>query len=216
MSESALISFSVWLVAAEALAAIAGFITYKKWRRCYLRWFPFYVTLIVMFEAGYYLFRYFGNNTASILMYEIAIPLEMIFINWFFYHTLKKNKKLIVAGSIIYIIVWLLEKTIFTESDYYFQSLSYTAGNLFILVYLILFFIQLIRSEKLLNFKKLTVFWIALGMLVFYLGTFPFYGLYNELAKNLNIFIPVAWVATSLNYCMYLLFTFGLIWGKPH
>ena len=52
------------------------------------------------------------------------------------------------------------------------------------------------------------------GMLLFYLGTFPFYGLYNELAKDLSIFVPVVWVATSLNYLMYIFFTIGFIWGK--
>jgi hypothetical protein len=144
-------------------------------------------------------------------------PLEMLFLNWFFYNTLNKHyRKIVTAGTVIYITVLILEKTLFHYNSYYFQSLSYTVANLFILIYITLFFMELMNSEKILVFKKLTVFWIVCGLLVFYLGTFPFYGLYNELSKNIDIFIPVAWVATSLNYCMYLLFTIGFVWGKPH
>jgi hypothetical protein len=134
---------------------------------------------------------------------------------YFFFKALAKNKRtLIIASITLYLAFWVIENTVFTGKGYYFRSLSYTNGNLFIALYAVLFFIEFINSNKILVYKKLTVFWIVLGILIFYTGTFPFYGLYNELAKNLDIFVPVAWVATSLNYCMYLLFTIGFIWGK--
>nr|MBK9653417.1 hypothetical protein [Bacteroidota bacterium] len=140
----------------------------------------------------------------------------MLFISWFFYKTLPaKFKTLPVISAALYCATLAIEKYNFDNADYFFESLSYTVGNLFILVYIIIYFIDLVRSENILKFNQLTTFWIALGMLIFYLGTFPFYGLYNELTKNLVIFIPAAWVATSLNYIMYLMFTVGLIWGKP-
>lgn len=216
MAQSALVLFTKWLVAAEAIAAIAGFLTWKKWKYNYLKWLPFYLAFVSALEIFNRTMEHYSKYDTANAITSVEVVFEILFINCFFYKTLAAGKrKIIIAGCIAYVISWISEKTIFTETAYYFESLSYTVGNLFILVYLILFFTELANSDKLLHFKKLTVFWIALGMLIFYLGTFPFYGLFNELAKNLDIFIPAAWVATALNYCMYFLFTIGLLWGKP-
>jgi hypothetical protein len=214
---AALVLYIKWLIAAELLAAVTVFATWKKWKNNYFIVFPFYLTVISLLELAHFLlFKYHYRNAADII-YTIAPFLEILFISWFFYKTLSpKKRNITIAGAAVYIAAFVVEKTILKENTYYFQSLSYTVGTLFILIYLILFFTELARSKNIFTFKQLTVFWVACGMLVFYLGTFPFYGLYNELAKDLNVFIPVAWVATTLNYCMYLLFTIGFIWGKPH
>ncbi|HRH47202.1 MAG TPA: hypothetical protein PLP23_00545 [Panacibacter sp.] len=213
MNLDSLILFSRLLILAEAAAAIAGLITWRKWRGTYLKWVPLYLALIVCLELSERLLRNFGEIPVASIIFKVTVVTEMIFIHWFFYKTL--HKKIIIAGACIYLLGFLMENFLIQDHAYYFQSLSYTIGNLFILVYLLMFFIELVKSERILVFKKLTVFWIALGMLVFYLGTFPFYGLYNELAKDLDLFVPLAWISTSLNYSMYLLFTIAFIWGKP-
>jgi hypothetical protein len=206
------------LIIVEFVAAITSILNWHKWKNSLIKLFAFYLTVITVMETGFYILYHFKHFDKAGLIYEIQAPFEILFIHYFFYKTLINSKKkiIITTGCSIYILSLILEKTLFQNFTYYFQSLSYTIGNLFILVYIILYFIQLVNSDKLTAFYKLTQFWIVGGMLVFYLGTFPFYGLYNELAKNLDIFMTVAWVATSLNYCMYLLFTIGFIWGKPH
>lgn len=212
-----IILFTRGLLIAEFLAMLAGFITWKKWKNSYLKWLPVYLIVITILEIWHFAFTYLHLYNYANPAYVIVVPFEMLFISWFFYKTLNtKSRSITLAGAAIYIAALVLEKTLFQNNTYYFQSLSYTIGNLFILIYLIIFFIELVKSANIFTFKRLTVFWIACGMLVFYLGTFPFYGLYNELAKDLDVFMPVAWVATALNYCMYLLFTIGFIWGKPH
>lgn len=209
--------FTRYLILIEVIAAIAAFACYHKWKHSYLKWFPVYLSIVILFEISHQVFSFLKDHSHASLMYEIVVPFEMLFISWFFYKTLNtKSRGITLAGAAIYMAALVLEKMLFQNNSYYFQSLSYSIGNLFILIYLILFFIELVKSNNLFIFKRLTVFWIACGMLIFYLGTFPFYGLYNELAKDLDVFMPVAWVATSLNYCMYLLFTIGFIWGKPH
>jgi hypothetical protein len=208
--------FTKYLLVPEAIAAIVGCLTYGKWKNSYLKWFVLYLCIIVVSETCNRMINIKSGTGVNYFTLTI-VPVELLFINWFFYKTLPPGKKsVVVIGSAVYIISWLMENTFFTGTGYYFRSLSYTAGNLFIVVYTILCFIEFVNSNKILTYKKSVVFWIVLGMLVFYIGTFPFYGLYNELAKNLDIFYPVAWLAISLNYCMYLLFTIGFIWGKPH
>lgn len=211
-----LILFSQCLVIVEAMAAIAGFITWKKWKHSYLKWFPVYLSIITTLEICYRILELKKEIAESSYVYAIGIPLEILFINWFFYHTLeKKFRKLIIVGCILYGVAWVLENSLLNNKIYYFQSISYTTGNLFILIYVILFFIELTGSERIMHFRRLTEFWIVCGLMLFYVGSFPFYGLYNELAKDMSLFVPVAWAATAFNYGMYLLFTIGFIWGKP-
>lgn len=215
MDLSALILFTELLILSEAVAAIAGFITWQKWKHSYLKWFPVYLGFITVLESMNRLLANDATAAMSGWVRNIAAIIEMLFISAFFYRLLpKQHKKIPAAGIILFLISWVLEKTVMSSNDYFFQSLSYTTGNLFILIYLVVFFRELARSEDILQFKKLTVFWVSLGLLIFYLGTFPFYGLYNELAKDMHVFVPVAWIATILNHIMYLLFTIGFIWGK--
>jgi hypothetical protein len=204
------------LVCFEGLAALIGFLTWTKWKHTYLKWFPVYLATITFIEISYYVLCYLQQYDKASLVQQLAVIIEMLFISWFFYQTLGSNqKKVIIAGGITYIVTLVLEKMLLRGSYYYFQSLSYTIGTLFILLYLILFFINLARSEQILGFVKLTKFWMALGMLLFYLGCFPFYGLYNELAKNIELFIPLAIITLMLNHTMYSFFAIGFIWGKP-
>ena len=210
-----IILFTKGLVLIEAFAAIAGFATWRKWKGSFFQWFPVYMLLIVLLEMLHLVFAQYNMYGAAAFMYDIAIPIEILFISWFFYWVLNPNsRKVTIAGAFSFAAAFTTEKFIMQQKGYFFQSLSYTVGNLFILLYLILFFIELAKSDRLLHFKKLTVFWLGAGMLIFYLGTFPFYGLYNELAKDIDLFIKIAWVATFLNYCMYLFFIIGFIWGK--
>jgi hypothetical protein len=211
-----IVLFTQGLVLIEALAATAAICTWRKWKDGYLKGFIFYLPAITLLEAAHYVFENQKNYATAMRLGEISVAVEMLFISWLFYKMLYgKSKKIPVAGAATYLTILIIEKITVQAEGYFFRSLSYTVGNLFILVYLISFFIQLAKNDRLLQFKKLTVFWIAAGMLLFYLGTFPFYGLYNELAKDIPFFISVAWFATFLNYCMYLFFTIGFIWGKP-
>jgi hypothetical protein len=211
----AIILFTQGLLAMEALAALTGFATWQKWKGSFFKWFPIYLLLIVCLEVMHQVFAYHKLFGASVFMYDITIPIEILFISCFFSQLLnKRSRKITVLGAISFALAFTAEKFLMQQQGYFFQSLSYTVGNLFILAYLILYFIELTRGSQLLQFKKLSSFWFASGMLIFYLGTFPFYGLYNELAKDIGFFIKIAWVATFLNYCMYLFFIIGFIWGK--
>ncbi len=211
-----IVLFTQWLLLAIAGAAISGLATWQTWKKTYFKWFIIYLCIITCAVATgdalvhYKLIKEFEVLNQSVVVFEI------LFINWFFYQTLSssRQKNIIIAGCVLYLTSLAFEFFFVNSNDYYFESLSYTVGNLAVLIYLILFFYDLANSNRILNFYRQTTFWIALGMLVFYLGTFPFYGLYNELIKNLKIFEPLAWISTTLNYIMYIFFSIALLWGK--
>jgi hypothetical protein len=142
--------------------------------------------------------------------------MEFLFFCWLFYQYLpQKQKWMAVTGAGIYLLTLIIEMIKIHGVDYFFKSMSYSVGNIVILLLTVTFFINLFNSTEILLFKRNIMFWVSIGLIVFYLGTFPFYALYNYFLKTDRPFLEAyAWAMIFSNYCMYLLFTIGFIWGK--
>jgi len=214
---SAILLFKDSITFFIAASAIAGLVTWRKWKGNYLKWMPVYLIVLLLCEiAGYYWGLHKNYNAVRLLYQFFVIPMEISFVCRLFYNSLPvKFRKLTFVMWLIYLLCWLLEISIFKNSSHVFLSLSYTIGNVVILILLLCYFINLVTSDDILNFKTDIMFWISTGMLLFYLGTFPYYGLYNIMAeKYLGSFINYTWIMIFLNYSMYSLFIAGFIWGK--
>lgn len=85
-------------------------------------------------------------------------------------------------------------------------------GSFFTIYLAILFFYQLLVSERVEKPTRITEFWIATGLLAFYSCVMPYFGMLNYLIKhNLKLaqqLIPVLQIADTIMYC---LFTYAFI-----
>jgi hypothetical protein len=211
-----LLTLKECIVFAEAMAAVAGFITWRKWKGSYYQWLPFYLAAITICECvGYYLGAAKNYEALKILYSWFVIPLEISFICWIFYKRMPERSTIIISLWLFYLLLLGLDFFYFNSKDYILMSVSYTAGNAIILFLVLAFFSRLMSGSGILYFKSDILFWVSAGLLLFYLGTFPYYCLYNIMAKQyMPVFIGYTWVMICLNYIMYLLFTAGFIWGK--
>ncbi len=204
----------------EAAACLAGFINYRKFRGTYLSMFVFYLLFIVAAEGiGEYLINHDLDHANKIFYNYLVIPGEFLFFFWLFYQTFKASKLqwIPVACTAIYIVAWLVDALHFSKLQFFFYSISYSIGNLLLLVLILRFFGTMITSNLILSFSRQLMFWICLGLLIFYLGSFPFYGLRNTLAYNyLSLYISYCYIVYALNYLMYLTFIIGYIWADPN
>ncbi len=207
------------LIFFELLACVIGFIYWKKIRNTYWRWFPVYLGLIVMIElTGKVLLDVFDDRASNIALYNyFGIPIQFLFFIWLFY-CIFKNKKIKrwpIVGLVTYLGAWITERFFLTDTRTWFMSFSYTVGNAILLILIILFFIKFINSDEILDYKQSMMFWVSLGLLLFYLGTFPYYALRNTLHDNyrqlFNIYFYTSFI---LDYAMYILFSIAFIWGK--
>ncbi len=206
------------IVLAEAAALIAGIATRKKWASTHFKWLVPYLLFIVLAEtAGYYLGYTKQMEALGVLYDVIVIPVEVSFIYWLFYKSPpQKFRKGIVVFWICYLLSLALEYFYFNGPNYVFKSFSYTTGNFFMLILVLRYFVWLTRSDNILTFRTNIMFWLSAGILVFYGGTFIYYGLYNVMARqSLSFFISWTWLALVLNYSMYLLFTIAFVCSKP-
>jgi len=204
----------------ELLACVAGFISWKKVKDSFWKWLVIYLSLITVTEIGneYIGYRLGNERLNAGINFFFSIPLQFIFFFWLFYQWFqpRNEKRWPLAGAAIYFISLLTELLYFGERKLWFLSFSYTTGNIVLLLLTLLFFYNFMNSDEILKYKNSMMFWVSLGLLFFYLGSLPFFGLWNTLATGYpNVFNQYWMVQMGLNCLMYLFFSIAFIWGKP-
>jgi hypothetical protein len=196
----------------ELLAGIIGLVHWRNIKNSYWRYFPFYLIFLAILETSTY---FVGNSIVKYINTFILIPAEFLFFFWLFYQNSQK-KRFIFIGVFVYLLSFFIEVG-FAEKvkSGLFLSFPYSVGNLILLIFILQYFYKLIYSDRILFFYRERMFWVALGLLIFFLGTFPYFGLYNlMLTKHFDLLVTYTWVEIFLNYTMYLLFAASFIWGK--
>jgi hypothetical protein len=204
----------------ELVACVTGFIHWEKIRTSVFRWFPVYLCFIVISEFIGQMLNEPAMKQANIAFFNyFEIPVEFLFFFWLFFKTGKHHKyqNLPVFYAGIYLVAWLIDSLYLNRLQFSFYSFSYTIGNLLLLLLILRYFIQLVTSNSILGFANDIMFWICTGLLFYYLGTFPFYGLRNTLGTNYpQLYSTYSYIMYALNSLMYLMFTFSFIWGRPN
>lgn len=203
----------------ELLAAATGFIFWKSNSNTYWKWFPIYLAVVFITEvtgemAGYYI----GSAAFNYNLYTFfCIPMQFLFFLWLFWQYFKTYSYRIwlSIGMVLYISAFLIDTFFLAGHKFNFFSFSYMAGNVVLVASTILFFFVFVRTDEILKYKSSKMFWVSLGLLIFYLLSLPLYGLWNTLAVNYPFLFNKYWIVTTfLNYLMYLLFTLSIIWTK--
>lgn len=182
----------------------------EKERHWYL--FPFFLILLgVLDNAGAFIPHHLRNYYYTFLV----IPYEVFFYLYLLYKESPGKKDLMIISIIFYLLSFAIELVINKNSNSEgFGSLSYLIANIILLIFILNYFFRLSTSEKVLTFTRQKMFWVSLGLLVFWLGSLPYYGLYNYLTKkHYDILVSYTWLIVFLNYIMYFLFICSFIWG---
>ncbi len=198
----------------ELIAVLAGIYKLKTVKNTYWKWFVFYLIYIFCYEIISYYAVYTYKMKIGSFMALIQIPIEYLFLFWLFALQSLKKEKLFWFFTFIYtaslILEFLLSNIAFT-----FKSLNNTFGAFLLLILVILEFIKQIKSDRIINFREDKMFYINLGVILFYIGNMPFFGWYHPILK-----IPEIWNSYYIyfmisNCIMYLLFAASFIWGRP-
>lgn len=203
------------LLITELAACIIGFLQWKKLKQSYWKLFPFYLAFINIAEWTGRLLK----GAPQIFWFTlIVIPIEFLFFFWLFSKQPEfKGKKVLhqlFAG--IYLFALLIEKVFMNEAKLWFTSFSYSIGNILLVVLIIRYLLAFINSDAILHYKKSMMFWVSIGLLIFYLGSFPFFALRNTLYANYRELFWIGQISQlALNCIMYLTFCLAFIWGKP-
>ena len=142
-----------------------------------------------------------------------GIPIQYLFFYWLYALKSLKNKKLFFVCSSIYLLTFIpLE--ILNQRIRVLYSINLTMGSIILIVLVVLEFLKQIKNDDILKFKENKMFYINTGVILFYVGTYPFSAFYHMLLKYPEIWNVYYFYFLIANCIMYLLFTASFIWGK--
>lgn len=210
----------------EIIAAIFGSYYISKVKNSVVKIFVYYLWLTVFIEVfglyGYLLLNNYDNEwyialkngafCSNTWLYNIYSFLAIGFIG-LFYSNLMISQVFKNSIRVIFIAYAIFAFAFFTFTDAFFtKSLPYNFifGTVSISIYVIFYFIELMRSDEILSYYKLPSFYISIALLIWYLCVTPlfifeayFYEMntkFVEFRNQLLLFI---------NIFTYLCFAFG-------
>ena len=195
-----------------ALSIIAGFVTMIQRRLPEgLRLFPFFLVLTLVVEIlGWQLSEKRENNADLYNFFSLAAFTYYMYLLMEVVHS-KRAKKTIVVLMSVYAIISLIN-ILFVQKIDSFHTMTYSIGCFLIVVISMYYFYELLQVPRAIDLKKEPAFWIAAGLLFFYICTLPVLGVLNYLfsfpgviGRSLEDIIAI------LNVLLYSLFTIGFL-----
>lgn len=210
----------------EIMAAIFGSYYISKNPDSVIKIFVYYLWITVCVEImglyGYLLLNNYDMEwyvklknspfCSNYWLYNIYEFLAIGFIG-LFYFNLMTSKIFKNSIRVIFIAYTIFAFSFFTFTDAFFiKSLPYSFifRTVSISVYLIFYFVELMRSEEFLNFYKLPSFYISIALLIWYLSVTPLF-IFDSYFHAMNSkFVEFrAKFLLFINIFTYLCITFG-------
>lgn len=204
----------------ELVAAIAGTIYYRKYAGTYLRFFLYLLWIVLTVEFAIDLLKddlglRFQNN----FIYNILTSVQYIYFFQLYERTLssERYKRCVRYFRLIFIVAvcinfaWFQRLTLQAP----FHSYTFTLGAMLLIVTIAFFLMEILNSEKIVYFKRYLMFWISIGLFLFYGGVIPYMIGLNLLSPLLST-DSLAIIFFSLNLVMYAAFTIGFVFSKPY
>lgn len=202
----------VWV---ELTAAIVALSYWSKLKNSHWKWFVIYLSIIFLVEA-FSKWGLMSNPTQRVYLYDFfGIPIQFLFFYWLYAVKSLRNYTLFWVCTLLYGISFLPYFTLFAKESIVY-SLSYTVGNVLLMLMVFLEIFKQIQSEKILLFRSNFMFYINIGIMLFYIGTLPFFSFYGLILKQPHFWNGYYIFFMVANHIMYSLFICAFIWGKPN
>ncbi len=195
------------------ITAILATIFYRKYKHNFLKYFLplIWYNVANEFIAPLYSIHISYNNLILFNIYRIV---EFTFY-FLMYQNLvenKRNKKTIRIFMIIYYISVVVNCFLQDfRSDYFARS--FFVGASLIIVSIIIYFSEILNSERIINLNRMLAFWLSIAVFLLYITSIPF-----KLIMNYNQDSPTIPYIYAGNYAVvfiyYLLINIGLFWSK--
>ncbi len=199
----------------ESITLIVGIITFKKYRDSYLKYFLFLLAFVVVLEYGVLgLKKIYGSDFQNHFIYNISTSIQHIYYFTLYYRVLYNDRyKKLVRGFLILFLVSIVFNFAFIQKltvDGPFHSYTFTLGAVLLIVSIGLFFAEMLKSDRILKFRSYLMFWISIGLFVFYTAIIPVILSVNFLPMGIEPKMLRA-ILFALNLMMYGCFSIGFI-----
>jgi hypothetical protein len=192
----------IFLPYVTLLLCLALYNNYKGY--LFYKYFILYILVIVIVDKlSIYIFV-----TDTITLFNVYTFFEFNLFALIYYHLIKDKTRVTVLKTLV-----ISFNSIYLLSFYFDFYILYTIPLEGVVnsIIIILFFIELLNSEEILNYKKLLSFWISVGFLIFYVTSVPFWSLYYSSIFETRAMFPIIYYLATV---FQLIFIYGLITCK--
>ncbi len=229
--EEFLRDYSLLLIrSVEVIAAVTGLLLYKKYKHTAARFFIYFLVYLTFCDGfGMYADYTKGDGFLNFLegtkfetnhcWYNITWYIGAIVFFVFYYKKvllLKRDKNIVKYSGYIFFITSVFYMLLnFSEFFKRFFPFVNVLGTLVIIICTVLYYIQILRSEKILTFYKSLNFYISTAIFVWWLVITPlvFYDIYFGKRDESYVTLRSA-IYLITNVFMYSMFTYGLIFSE--
>lgn len=195
-----------------ALSMLAGFsVLIRKRNVYYTRLFPYFLLVALAIEilSWELSLRNIPNAALYNFFSTAAFAFYMNLIREAVFST--RAKKSITWVTLLYVIV-ALSNILFIQKINTFHTITFSIGCLMIVVTSMYYFYHLFRLPHSIDLSREPAFWIASGLLFYYLCTLPILGALNYLYTLPGVSgNSLAKIITILNVLLYSLFTISFL-----
>jgi len=194
-----------------SISLTTGLCYYSKVRGSKARFF-LYILLLGLITEGLGYFLGIRLKMDTFLIHNIYKFLSLTFLMLFFYGYIKNTRKKLIVKYILilFILFYILNFLLITPSIFIYQVNSAIFGSLCLIIVILLYLMNLLSSEKVLNIKHVLIFWFAAGSLIYYVVYLPVFAL----AKFLHYGNLWSYIIFTLNIIMHTFFITGFIVSK--
>jgi hypothetical protein len=208
---------------AEGLAAVVSILYYNRIKNQYWKYFVYYLIFIFLAEAvGKWGLNFMDFDKSAFYNY-LVIPVQFIFFYWLYAAKSFNRPKLFVGLSLIYVLSFIPSEIFFPSAHKIMLSLNYTLGCLLLMILVVMEYNKQINSSNILDFDKNRMFYINLGVTIFYIGTLPFWTFFEWLKfyRKMSDIYKEVYDIYYLGFLvaiivMNTLFSISFIWGKQN
>jgi hypothetical protein len=125
-----------------------------------------------------------------------------------------RNKRLIILGSIFVLVpLFVFIRFVLVPKNPSYQFLDLMIESPFLCAWTILYLFETVKQEEEFEVAKNPMFWISLGNLLFFSGSFFSYGFGSYLASKGNAHMAdiIFWIARILNILLYIFYFIGFL-----
>jgi hypothetical protein len=170
--------------------------------------------VFIAFESV--ILKYISKEFRMYLYDFLIVPIEFFFFFWLYALQSLKKKSLFWLCILVFIASFV-PHLFYTEAYKTINQLSYIVGCLLMFILVLLEFYKQITTDDILLFNQNKMFYINMGVVLFYIGSLPLLQFMDFLYKNehkiFNYYYTYFLFSGNL---MYLLFAASFVWGKPN
>jgi hypothetical protein len=146
-------------------------------------------------------------------IYHLFTLVEFWTYGYYYYQVirLQRARRLLIGYMALFPVFWVITVFFIFGWDRW-NSYVIIVGSFFAVVFVLIYYYQLLMSREIASLRNLTEFWIATGMLIFYMAALPFYGTLNFLlAYHHGVAKTLYKVLLIIDTIMYAIFSYGYL-----